>query len=359
MIMFRATDVIQHCFWDQHHLLDEGYRLVDRCIGEILTAFPDVTTFLISDHGLQAQRRDFHINKWLIDMRYMSIKRGRKTDLSRWQQISELDGRRELAQTQLTTSNTSRLLLRLGVTGHNLRRLVPRAWRRSVKNSLPRSIKDRIPASEDIIYDVDWDRTQASAYQLYATESKAIKIISPAGRSREGLCDELVDRLEALRDPETGAHVVRRAHRRENLYSGPYVERAPDIILDLHDGYNITNAFFADDYVTPRDELRGCHHREGILIASGQDIERGKSLASLPSLLDVMPTALHYLEAAVPADCDGRVLAEIFEPHSETATRPIRHERISEGQTLDVEVEVHGDEGEAEIEERLRALGYL
>jgi predicted AlkP superfamily phosphohydrolase/phosphomutase len=328
-------------------------------MGEILAALPGVATMVVSDHGLQAQRRDFHINKWLIDTGYMSIKRGRMTDLSRWQQISELEGRQELAQSQLNASSTSRLLLRVGVTGKNLRRLVPGAWRKAVKNSLPRSIKGRIPTSDDILYDVDWEHTQASGYQLYATESKAIKIINPDSRSREELCEDLVDRLEGLRDPETGARIVRCAHRREDIYEGPYVDRAPDIVLDLHDGYNITNAFFADDYVTPRDEVRGCHHREGILIASGPDIEHGKTLSSLPSLVDVAPTALHYLGSAVPADCDGRVLNELFEPHSETVTRSIRLESVSKGPFSSTESEIHEEEAEAEIEERLRALGYL
>jgi hypothetical protein len=76
-------------------------------------------------------------------------------------------------------------------------------------------------------------------------------------------------------------------------------------------------------------------------------------------LVDIAPTALHYLKSAIPADCDGRVLTELFEPHSETVTRPIRFESVSHGPLPSAETEIHEDKGETEIEERLRALGYL
>jgi predicted AlkP superfamily phosphohydrolase/phosphomutase len=359
MIMFRATDVIQHHFWDQQEIVRACYRFVDSRIGDILETFPDAATFLVSDHGLQGQHKDFHINRWLVDEGYMFIQRGRTTDLSRWEHIRRLEGRAELAESQLRPSYAARLLLGMGITGHNVRRLLPRSWWRTLKNSVPAGLKHHIPASKDHTYDVDWDRTQASAYQLYATESKAIKILNLDGRSREALCAELVNKLQQLRDPDTGAHIVRRAHRREDLYSGPHMDQAPDIVLDLHDGYNITNAFFADNYVTPRDEIRGCHHREGIFVAFGDGVERGMSLTSAPSLMDVMPTALHYLGAAVPADCDGRVLREIFDRHSEVAKRSTRYEAMEQTEAHTAPRGVHRDEEEAEIEERLRALGYL
>lgn len=359
MIMFRATDVIQHHFWGQQDIVRECYRYVDRQIGKIREAFTDADTFLVSDHGFQGQYRDFHINKWLIDEGYMYIQRGQATDLSRWEHIRRLDGRGELAESQLRRSYAARLLLRMGITGHGVRRLLPRSWWRALKKSAPQGLRNHVPASNDLIYDVNWDTTRASAYQLYATESKAIKIANLDGGSRAELAAELADRLEQLRDPDTGTPIVRRAYRREDLYSGPYVDKAPDIILDLHDGYNITNAFFVDDYVTPRDEVRGCHHREGIFVAFGDGVERGKSLTSSPSLMDVMPTALHYLGAGMPADCDGRVLREIFHRCSEPAKRSPRYEAIEQTQVLVAPEGALRDKEEAEIEERLRALGYL
>jgi predicted AlkP superfamily phosphohydrolase/phosphomutase len=360
MMMFRATDVIQHHFWDRQDVVQLCYRVVDRCVAEIVDAFPEATVFLVSDHGLQGQRWDFHVNKWLLDHGYMYIRKGRTSEVSRWQQIAGLEGREELAEGRLHPSRVSRVLLGLGITGHSVRKLVPGNWWASLKRSVPRSIRDHIPAGNDLEYEVDWSRSLASAYQLYATESKAIKTLNLDHDEREKVCAELVEGLGQLRNPATNAPIVRRAYRREELYEGPFLRHAPDITLDLHDGYNVTNAFFADKYVTPRDEIRGCHHREGIFVASGDDVREGVKLDSPLSLLDVMPTALHYLGSAVPDDCDGRVVTtELFAPNSDVCRRQIRFEEL-EGRALATdEGTSYAHEEQSEVEERLRALGYL
>jgi hypothetical protein len=137
------------------------------------------------------------------------------------------------------------------------------------------------------------------------------------------------------------------------------VNQAPDIILDLHDGYNITNAFFADGYVTRREHVRGCHHREGIFVACGNDIESGKDLESHLSLLDVMPTVLHCLGSPAPDDCDGRVLKEIFEVGSETYQRESLYEKMEWKERVPDGALLYRDDEQAEIEERLKTLGYL
>ncbi len=359
MMMFRATDVIAHHFWEEQNVIRERYQSMDGIMGEIVSAFPDATILLISDHGFQGQLKDFHINKWLIDQGYMCIKKGQGTEASRWQEIGRLEGRAELAEVYLQPSSASQVLLRLGLTGRKLRKFIPRAWWNALKELAPRTLRDHIPATADAGYGVDWEHTQASAYQLYAMESKAIKVMNVDQPSRVRVVAELAEKLGGLRDPQTAGPIVRRAYRREELYVGPYVDQSPDIILDLHDGYNITNAFFAEDYVTPREHARGCHHREGVFTACGDDIESGKELDSHLSLLDVMPTVLHYFGLPVPDDCDGKVVREIFDRDSETYQREVLYEKMEwKGHVADGTLPYRDGE-QAEIEERLKALGYL
>jgi predicted AlkP superfamily phosphohydrolase/phosphomutase len=359
MMMFRATDVIAHHFWEEQDVVRECYQYMDGVVGEIVSALPDATILLISDHGFQGQRKDFHINKWLIDQGYMCIKKGQGTEASRWEEIGRLEGRAELAEIYLQPSRASRALLRLGLTGQKLRKFMPRTWWNALKRSAPRGLRHHIPATADAGYEVDWERTQASGYQLYAMESKAIKVMNLDQASRTRVCAELVDRLAALRDAQTGEPIVRRAYRREELYVGPYVDRAPDVILDLHDGCNITNSFFADDYVTPREHVRGCHHQEGIFVASGNDIESGKELDSPLSLVDVMPTVLHCLGSPVPDDCDGRVLKEVLDADSEVYQRQVLYKAMDWTDHVANGSLPSRDDEQAEIEERLKALGYL
>ena len=223
---------------------------------------------------------------------------------------------------------------------------------------MPQNLVDHILLGAEG-YDVDWERTIASAYQLYGMESKAIKVIAIDQPTRERACVELVEKLSDLRDPQTGEHIVRRAYRRDELYAGPCVDQAPDIVLDLHEGYNITNAFFADDYVTPREHVRGCHHREGIFVAQGSGVRNGKEMDSLPSLVDVMPTIMHYLGLPVPNDCDGKVLKEIFDADSEARHRKVLYKEMERKERVADNSLPYGDDEQTEIEERLRALGYL
>ena len=71
---------------------------------------------------------------------------------------------------------------------------------------------------------------------------------------------------------------------------------------------------------------------------------------------DVAPTVLHLLGCAIPDDMDGRVLIEALrEPH---ASRPVRL-AASVSKDDSEAAAVYTEKEAAEVEERLRALGYL
>ena len=52
--------------------------------------------------------------------------------------------------------------------------------------------------------------------------------------------DRLIEKLEAWRHPETGCPIVTKAYRREEVYTGPCVEEAADVIPKWaqHNGYS-------------------------------------------------------------------------------------------------------------------------
>jgi predicted AlkP superfamily phosphohydrolase/phosphomutase len=72
--------------------------------------------------------------------------------------------------------------------------------------------------------------------------------INLKGREREGriapgaeyerVRDEIIASAEALTDPDRGDKLVRKAYRREELYSGSYLDQAADIIVAPQDGYD-------------------------------------------------------------------------------------------------------------------------
>ncbi len=88
---------------------------------------------------------------------------------------------------------------------------------------------------------IDWRKTLA--YSASNTEQGIY--LNLRGREPEGIVletdydrvrEEVIRLFEDLRDPETGNKVAVRIFRREELYSGPCVSDAPDIIMFLNNG---------------------------------------------------------------------------------------------------------------------------
>ena len=86
MWMVRGTDIVSHMFWAEKIIIDNFYEFVDLIIGDLLEEWPKVTFIIMSDHGFQEEKNDFHINKWLIDKGLLKIHRTSKEE-ERWQEI--------------------------------------------------------------------------------------------------------------------------------------------------------------------------------------------------------------------------------------------------------------------------------
>jgi predicted AlkP superfamily phosphohydrolase/phosphomutase len=86
---FDTLDAVQHMFWrytDPEHPLYEKnspyrdviidyYRKIDTLVGEILKNTDDQTLFLLmSDHGFSSFREAVHLNRWLLENGYLSLK---------------------------------------------------------------------------------------------------------------------------------------------------------------------------------------------------------------------------------------------------------------------------------------------
>ena len=101
------------------------------------------------------------------------------------------------------------------------------------------------------------------------------------------------------------------------------------------------------------------HETDGIFVAAGPHVRRGGEVDGA-SVLDVTPTVLHYLGLAVAKDMDGKVLEEIFEPEFRERW-PIRYVSTYEtGERPGMQAPVAAlEEGNADAEEGLRALGYV
>ena len=122
----------------------------------------------------------------------------------------------------------------------------------------------------------------------------------------EKVRDRIMEDLRAWTDPENGRPICREVFRREEIFHGPYVERAPDIIAQPTDGYDLKAALGGSDLFVS-GPINGMHTREDAMV-----FLRGRRLTSdpIPVIWDVMPTLRHLLDVKFPDDLEGRCLIE-------------------------------------------------
>jgi hypothetical protein len=174
-----------------------------------------------------------------------------------------------------------------------------------------------------------------------------------SGNEYQQVRDALINELcSNWRDPQTGELVVERALKKEEAYSGPYLFKAPDLVVVYRPGYVASPKAAALEF-------------DGVSISGNESILRGsaptarligigphlaKGFAGQAALVDVMPSVMYLLEQPVPMDVDGDVLSSMF---TSAYLKEIPVHRI------DSDEELLSDEEEGMIVDRLRDLGYL
>ncbi|MBN1642614.1 MAG: alkaline phosphatase family protein [Anaerolineae bacterium] len=129
----------------------------------------------------------------------------------------------------------------------------------------------------------------------------------PAGRVPAGEYESWRTRIaEAamaeLRDPETGAPMLEQVIRREQVYHGPGLERAADLILAPRYGYDLKGALGKPSLTYKGDALVGMHTYDDAMIAV-----RNRPIArSGFGIVDATATVLQLMDIEPPAGLDSR-----------------------------------------------------
>ena len=123
---------------------------------------------------------------------------------------------------------------------------------------------------------IDWSKTVAYTSVTSTGEGVSIAL---AGREPEGTVapadyervrDEVAAKLLAFTDPATGQRPIGAVRKKEEVLSGPYLDRAPDLLLEAAPLYSLTHA---RQMVEEADWLSGDHRPEGIYVTAGPDID--------------------------------------------------------------------------------------
>ncbi len=354
MVHFGESDTAAHHFWafhDKHSprrpsgevepgledVLRQVYAALDQAVASLLAqAGPETTVLIASDHGFGGSSdKVFHINRWLA-------KQG-------WLGFEPKPGLRQRA-------------VGLGVraaVGLVPGRAQEKLWR------LAPSMAGRAEAQRRFA-NVDWSQTVAYSEELAYHPSVRLNVQGrePHGQlapeRREALVDEIIAGLEALEDPWDGRKLVRKAWRREALYSGPATQEAPEIILELaFDGDYSFNCLPSPGdgpiwrRLTAQERLgakgagmNGTHRHDGFWLMDGPKVTPRRKKAKM---VDMAPTILSALGLEIPPWMEGK-------PHQAPDAQP---KPLASAATQDAAPLDYTPAQQAIVEARLRKLGYL
>jgi predicted AlkP superfamily phosphohydrolase/phosphomutase len=196
-LLYDTPDRVQHMLWrfrEPDHpankgqapspafrrAIEEHYRRGDEVVGQVLPYVDDRTLLIVlSDHGFGSFRRQFHVNKWLYDHGLLALKAGHEPG----------------------------------------------------------------EAGGDMLRGVDWEKTRAyglglSGLYLNLQGREARGTVRP--EEAEELKTAISRGLSGLEDPERQATAIRSVLPREQVYSGPFVPEAPDLIINYSPGYRVS-----------------------------------------------------------------------------------------------------------------------
>ncbi len=176
--------------------------------------------------------------------------------------------------------------------------------------------------------------------------------IVPEGDAYQRIVDEIRELLTSETDPRTGERVIAAVYRGRDVYRGPLASGAPDLLYEPAPGYAVAKG--ASGHLAAYDWFMGDHDRDGILIATGPGIRRGRDIEGA-SLLDIAPTVLYLAGVPIPEEMDGTVLNLFGDGRLES--RPPAYEH--EWKPVDAPDSGYTQEEEERLEEQLRSLGYL
>ncbi|KXB03833.1 hypothetical protein AKJ45_00220 [candidate division MSBL1 archaeon SCGC-AAA261F19] len=279
----KEIDEVQHLFWDRKDIMLKFWKRVDRNLKKIITSFKEGCLgtnskpfiFLVSDHGFGSRpSKTFNIRYLLEKMGYIEG----ATVKSKSSALAER-----------LVGNLSEKVPLLRDLGEMLKALRNNQTTKAPKKHL----------TPEVEY-VNWGH------------SGGIRINSDEREER--IKHKLTKVLKNLRDPNTGVKVIKWVKTREELYSGKFAKKAPEInILPNSPPYRVGFSPIPKMIYKSNIGIPGWHgvHFNGIFIGKGPNIRQGSRLPNM-CITDLVPTILYLYGEPIPEDIDGRVLTEIF-----------------------------------------------
>jgi predicted AlkP superfamily phosphohydrolase/phosphomutase len=271
--------------------IEDVYREMDAALGRIRAKIGKETPIVVlSDHGFAPFLRKVELNQWLYEQGYL---------------VPSADA---LARFESAKDAEKKAL-------------------ESFKLEHPDQTPDVPPArvnlslSEPKDFDLSKTRAYAVGFNgLYVNLKgrEARGCVDP--KDRDALVTEIRAKLLEFTDDADhhGAHVVRRADRREEVYHGPHVGDAPDLVVGYDRGYDSSDDT-AMGSLTLSDSRKATvvkdnksrwsgNHLMAPEVVPGVFLTNRKLTPKDPCLYDVTATLLAHFGVAVPPEMRGKSL---------------------------------------------------
>lgn len=259
-----STDQRQHMFWrliDKNHpsydpqlaqefgsAIENIYIEVDKILDKALAKIDKNTVLMVmSDHGFSPFRYSFNLNTWLKENGYLSL-------INEWKQ-----------------------------------------------------------GEEDLFLNVDWRRTKAYAVGLNGLyinlKGREAEGIVP-DREKESLVREIAHKLESYIDPATGERPIIKAYVSQDVYHGPFVSEAPEIVLGYNHGYRVSWTSplggIPKKIIEPNNEKWSGDHCMDPSVIPGILMTNRPIKHTSPCLYDLTATILKTFGISIPPEMRGK-----------------------------------------------------
>ena len=345
-VQFQQTDTVFHEFPDDDGKAGAVYEAVDEQLGKILRRCDPDTVVVASDHGMgEYDGHEFRVNEHLRERGLVETKRGGE-GMPTWSTIANnrlQNGETEAVETDPTPLQRGlATAARFGLTSQRIYRALDAV-------GLADAVAERVPTDAIRAATEQVDFPASAAYMRDRIELGVrvnLEGREPAGvvaeSEYEAVRERIIDALSGVETPD-GEPVFERVARREEIFSGPYVDEAPDVVTIPADFDEFLSTRVGDGEFGPPSEPYN-HKRDGIVAVAGRSVDARADLTGA-HLFDVAPTVLATFGLPAGDRMDGVVLP---------AVEPVGREVYP---TFDGGERVATDDGD--VEARLADLGYL
>jgi predicted AlkP superfamily phosphohydrolase/phosphomutase len=316
-IHFSEADTVCHHFWaicdplsprhekgkypNLRNAIKEIYQVLDEALGVIIkNASLESIFFIVSDHGMGGSNNwVWYLNRMLYEMGYLKFSKGLR--FSPW-------------------------IKRKGIS------LIPP----KVREFVFRKSKGFIPAYIEAICrfgSIDFKQTLVFSEELNYFPALWINLhgrdpdgIVYPGKEYRNLKDKLSQDLKSICHPNTGERLILDVLPKEEVWKGPFMDNAPDLVLEVAFSprgysYNFLQSSLGEkngSWLSPLPlwtekgpkggVMTGSHRKKGILIIAGKEVKKG--YCKEKRIEDIAPTVCALAGVLPSLQYEGKIIDE-------------------------------------------------